>query len=98
MKISPYLRSRDSVWKFCVKTKQTDPAHSAPSLTRAQPEPQGRLPEAARGGEGDVGRRPPLAGRRTPRSSRRHGRRVQPPGTNVKRSNISSPPEWSDFT
>lgn len=80
--------------------KQTDPAHSALSLARAQPEPQGRLPEAARGGEGDgdVGRRPPLAGGRTPRSRRRHGRRVQPPGTNVKRSNISSPPEWSDFT
>lgn len=69
------------------------PPHSADSLPRAEPEPQGRLSEAARGGEGDgdVGRRPPLAGRRTPRSSR-HGRRVQPPGTNVKCSNISSPP------
>lgn len=69
-------------------------------LSRAKPEPQGGLSEAPRGGEGhrDIGRGSPLIGRRAPRRRRRHGRRVKPLGTNVKRSNISSPPEWSDFT
>lgn len=68
-------------------------------LSRAKPEPQGGLSEASRGGEGhgDIRRGSPLIGRRTP-CRRSHGRRVEPLGTNVKRSNISSPPEWSDFT
>lgn len=68
-------------------------------LYRAKPESQGGLSEASGGGKGHSGIRwgSPVIGRRTPRS-RSHGRRVEPFGTNVKRSNISSPPEWSDFT